>query len=106
MPKAKLTAAFCASAACEPHKKKVTWWDEQITGFMLEVRPTSKTYALRFIEENGTQRQHKIGRYEDITFDQAQKAARRLRSQVVLGGNPAAERETRKAVPTYGELAE
>jgi integrase len=106
MPKAKLTAAFCASAACEPDKRKETYWDEQITGFVLEVRPTSKTYALRFIEESGTQRQHKIGRYEDITFDQARKAAKRLRSEVVLGGSPAAEKETRRSIPTYAALAE
>jgi integrase len=105
MPKARLTAAFCANAACEEGKPKTTFWDEQISGFVLEVRPTSKTYALRFIEENGTQRQHKIARYEDVTFDQARKTAKRLRSEVVLGGSPAAQKEERKAVPTYSTLA-
>jgi len=31
--------------------------------------------------------------------------AKRLRSEIVLGGNPAAEKEKRKAVPKYAELA-
>lgn len=106
MPKARLTAAFCASAQCEEGKRKTTFWDEQLSGFVLEVRPTSKTYALRYIEESGTQRQHKIGRYENITFDQARKAAKRLKADVELGGSPAAAKEKRKAIPTYATLAD
>ena len=106
MPKARLTAAFCASAACEEGKRKTTYWDELIPGFVLEMRPTGGTYALRFVDQHSVQRQHKIGRLGDITFDQAKQTAKRLRSEVVLGGNPAAEKEKRKAIPTYGELAE
>ena len=105
MPKARLTAAFCASATCEPPNRKKTWWDTQTTGLVFEVRPNSKTYALRYIDEHGVQRQHKIARYGDVTFEQAIKTAKRLRSEIVLGGNPAADKAKRKAVPTYGEFA-
>ena len=106
MPKRKLDSAFCQVATCEPGKKKTTWWCTQVTGFMLECRSSgSSTYALRYVDAHGTQRQHKIGRTEDISFDQARKAAKILRSKVVLGENPAEEKERKKTIPTYAELA-
>lgn len=106
MPIRKLDATFCLLAHCDEGKKKTNYWDTQITGFVLECRASGRrTYALRYIDGNGTQRQHKIGRFEDITFEQAKKAAKVLRSEVVLGGNPAAQKEQRKAIPTYKELA-
>ena len=106
MPKAKLDHAFCLSARCDEGKKKTDYYDEAVTGFVLECRSTGgRTYYLRYQDEGGRQQQHKIGRWEDITFAQAKKAAQRLRSEVVMGGNPAAKRAEAKAVPLYAELA-
>jgi len=51
------------------------------------------------------QRKHRIARYGDVTFDQAKKEARRLKSEVVLGGDPAKDKEAHKAIPTYAEFA-
>ena len=107
MPKAKLDAAFCLTATCPYGKKKETYWDTVTTGFVLEVRSTGgRTYYLRYFDQNNRQRQLKIGRWEDITFAQAQKQAKRLRSEVVLNGNPAERKATKKAIPTYGQLAQ
>ena len=50
--------------------------------------------------------QRKIGALGDITFDQAKKLAKRLRSEVVLGGDPAAQKAEKKAIPTYDALAD
>ncbi len=73
---------------------------------MLECRSSGgKTYYLRYFDQHGRQRQLKIGGHGEITFDQARKAARRLRSEVVLGGDPAATKEDLKGVPTYAALA-
>jgi integrase len=108
MPKAKLDAAFCLSAACEPGKKKTDYWDDghSCVGMLLECRASGgKTFYLRFLDQSGRQRQHKIGGFNDISFDQARRTARRLRSEVVLGGNPAAAKEVRKAIPTYSQLS-
>ena len=108
MPKVRLDAAFCAAALCEPGKKKTDYWSSTDTpGFILEVRSSGgKTYYLRYFDQAGRQRQHKIGGHADISFDQARKAARRLRSEVVLGGDPSGAKEQLKAIPTYAELAE
>ncbi|WFL76150.1 tyrosine-type recombinase/integrase [Altererythrobacter arenosus] len=106
MPKRKLDAAFCQTATCQYGKKKTDYWDTETTGFVFEVRASGgKTYYLRYIDPNQRQRQVKIGRFEDITFAQARKAAQRLRSEVVLDGNPAERKEKKKATPTYAELA-
>ena len=91
---------------CEPGQRKTDYWDTTIKGFVLEVRTTGgKTWALRYVDDGGRQRQHKIGAYGDITFEQARKAAQRLRSEVVLGGNPAAQKEVKKSIPFYSDLA-
>ena len=106
MAKMQLTAAACLSASCPPDKKKMDVWDSIIPGFLIELRPSGgKTYALRYFDGNGRQRQHKIGRFGDITFDQARKAAQKLRSEVVLGRCPAERKAEKKAVPLYAELA-
>jgi integrase len=105
MPKARLTAALAASATCNPSRKKITTWDTVVTGFILETRPNGSTYALRYIDEHGTQRQHRIGAVGEISHAEAEKRAKRLRSEVVLGGNPAAQRRERRSVPVFGDVA-
>lgn len=107
MPKVQLDATFCLTAQCPPGKRKIDYYDKYaVTGFVLEVRSSgNKTYYLRYFDDHGRQRQHKIGRYEDISFAKALKLAKQLRSQVVVGEDPAAQKAQKKAVPTYAELA-
>lgn len=107
MPKEKLDSTFCLLAVCHAGKRKTDYWDTHTSGFVLEVRESGgKTYYLRYFDEGGRQRQHKIGGHSDLTFDQARKAAKRLRSEVVLGGDPAGAKKERKAVPAYASLAQ
>ena len=108
MPRAKLDHAYCLTARCEEGKKKTDHYDDgsSCTGLVLECRSTGgKTYYIRYSDAGGRLRQIKIGRWEDITFAQAKKAAQRLRSEAVLGGDPAAEKAKARAVPLYAELA-
>ncbi len=107
MPKLTLTNSSVLLAQCAPGKKKTDYYDTAVTGFVLECRSTGgKTYYLRFEDPmSREQRQHKIGRYEDITFAAAKKAAQKLRSEVVMGGDPAARKAEARAVPVYAELA-
>jgi integrase len=106
MPKAKLDHLFCLTARCAEGKRKVDFYCDTVTGFVLECRSTGgRTYYLRYEDAAGRQKQHKIGRYEDITFAAAKKAAQKLRSEVVMGGDPGATKAAIKAVPLYAELA-
>ncbi len=106
MPKAHLTQAFVDKAGCEVGKAKTDYYDTIIPGFLLERRSSGKgTFALRFIDQGGRQRQHKIGGVDDITCSAARKKAQQLRSEVVMGGNPSATKALAKSIPLYSELA-
>lgn len=106
MPITKLSAKFAQEACCPPHKKKVDYYDKITKGLILEVRPSGgKTFYLKYTTPEGSQKQLKIGVFGQITFDQARRQAMKLRSQVVLGGDPAAKKTATKAVLVYAELA-
>lgn len=106
MPKARLTQAFVANAGCEVGKKKTDWYDDTVTGFVLECRCTGgKTYYLRYVDQAGGQKQHKIGGFNDVTFAAARRKAQQLRSEVVMGGDPGAKKALAKSIPLYSELA-
>jgi integrase len=106
MPKANLDYAFVATAECQPGKAKTDYYDQTVTGFVLECRSSGGgTYYLRYEDAAGRQKQHKIGRVEDVTFAAAKKAAQRLRSEVVMGGDPGATKALAKAIPLYRELS-
>lgn len=106
MPKVKLDASFCLTAQCKPDSKRTDYYDTSIPGFVLECHKSgSKTYSLRYQDAYGRQTQRKIGVYGAISFDQARKVARRWRSEVELGGDPAGDKAIKKSTPTYAELA-
>ena len=70
MPNVNLDAAFVRSAICPEGKGKVDYYDNSITGFVLEARSTGgMTYYLRYRDPHGRQRQQKIGDAKSISFD-------------------------------------
>ena len=105
MPNVNLDAQFVRDADCQEGRGKTDYYDNAITGFILEVRATGgKTYSLRYRDPYGKQRQHKIGDAKAITFDKARQAAEKLRSKVVLGENPAEDKKALRQVPTLAEF--
>ena len=107
MPKARLDATFCLTARCEDGKRKTDFYDTVITGLVLEVRSSGgRSFYLRYQDAHGRQRQHRIAAHGDASLDKIRKEAQRLRSEVVLGGNPAQAKAEKKSVPTYAQLAQ
>ena len=105
MPIVTLSAEFVRNASCPEGRNKENYFDISIKGFILEVRATGgKTYALRYKDQHGRQRQHKIGDSQSISFDKAKNAATILRSKVVLGENPSEEKKVKQSVPTISEF--
>jgi integrase len=106
MPKAKIDALFAMTAHCEEGKNKTDWWDNVISGLVLETRASGgKTFYFRYIDQHSRQRQHKICVYGDLTVDKVRREAQRLKSEVVLGGDPAAQKATKRSIPNYADLA-
>jgi integrase len=105
MPVVSLSAEFVRNAVCPEGKAKENYYDTAITGFILEVRQTGgKTYALRYKDPHGRQCQHKIGDSKSISFDKAKNAAQIIRSRVVLGEDPSAEKRIKRMVPTLADF--
>ncbi len=106
MPSVKLDTGIIPLLYCPPDKDKETYFDQAITGFLVEVRSNGgKTYALRFKDQYGVQRQYKIANAADVTFAEAKKVAAQVKARVALGKNPVEERKALRKVPTVAELA-
>jgi integrase len=107
MPVIKLDAVTVQTLSCPLGKTKEVYRDEAITGFCVEVHRTgAKTYALKYRDPNGGQRQYKIANVADLSFAEAKREAIRVRSRVVVGKNPAEERKVDRTVPTLAQLSE
>ena len=107
MPKAKLDQAFISSAQCFPGRAKTDYYDLTIAGLVYEARSSGGgTFYLRYTDASGNKRQYKIGRSSDISCAAARKEAQRLRSVVVLGGDPAAKKAEAKSIPLFSEIAD
>ena len=106
MPKLRLDSATAAALQCAPGRKKTDYYDEAVTGFVLECRATGgKTFYFRYADAGGRQKQVKLAGFGDAPFAQVRKKAERLRAEVALGGSPAADRAEVRAVPVYASLA-
>lgn len=106
MAKVKLTSAFCRDVTCPPGKRKLVYRCTEQTGFGIEVRQSGATFYFYYTLPNGKAAQIKIGARGDLSFEAAKRRAKELRSQQVLGGDPAAEKASRKATPSYADLAD
>ena len=106
MPVVTLSADYVRNLEL-PASGKIDHYDTTIKGFILETRASGgKTWALRFRDTHGVQKQHKIGDAASITFEKARLAAQQLRSQVVLTGTVAEDRKTKRLIPTLAEFTE
>ncbi|WP_337955075.1 tyrosine-type recombinase/integrase [Ferrovum myxofaciens] len=107
MPSVTLDAATIRSTTCPKDKLRIELFDPAIPGLGIEIRASGgKTYYLRYRDPHGRQKQYRIGDAKSITFDQAKKAAVKLRGQIALGIDPAAEKATLRQVPTFSEFIE
>lgn len=108
MPTMKLTRR--ALAAIETPAKPVVFWDADIAGLGLSVRPSgARSWVVRYRAgaggRTGTLRQVVIGNPETMTPEQARSAAKDMLANVRLGADPAAERAEARAADTIAEIA-
>ena len=95
---AEITTAYCNNPPklAEGQKKVVTFCSV-VPHFILETRANSQTFAIKFTDEHGRQRQVRIGRYGTVTVAQAKRRAMELNAERALGRDPAKERDERRA---------
>ena len=80
-------------------------FDATLPGFFVERRQSVTTFYLRYADARGRSREVKLGRFGDITVEQARRKAEQLRASVSLGADPVAEKAKLRAVPTLEAFA-
>lgn len=101
----KLTKTLIEKA--EPREKKYRLNDSIVPGLVLLVLPSGvKTFYVRYRNADGEFREMKLGTPLELTPDDARRMARDVWAAVRAGGDPSAERKTRKEAPTLEDLAE
>ncbi|MBJ6121371.1 tyrosine-type recombinase/integrase [Sphingomonas mollis] len=106
MPTIALCAAAVQAIRITTRLKKETFFDEAITGFVVEAQPSgSATYALRYKNQYNRQCQYKIANVADISFAEAKKEAIRVKARVSIGEDPVKKRQADRRIPTVQELS-
>ena len=105
MPKVFLTSTFVRQSICPAGARRIDYFDEGLSGFMLEVRSSGgKTFYQRYRDSRGRERQFKIGSARVLTVRQARIKARSILAEAVLGKDPQKERELLREIPTLAQF--
>lgn len=103
MPRLKLTKTAAESAA--PEAKDYELRDTVTPGFLLKVTPAGrKMFMVAYTASNGQRRKPALGRFGEITVEQARVIAQDWLAQVRRGGDPSAERSAARQAPIVKEL--
>jgi hypothetical protein len=79
--------------------------DDELRGFAVRITAGAKSFILEK-EINGRVRRMTIGRYGELTVEQARKLAVEKMGEIAKGGDPAQDRQQRIRGATFGELAQ
>lgn len=82
------------------------YWDDRLSGFGLIAYPSGKKTFFIEYGPKGKRRWMTIGAYGVLTPDEARKRARRMLAAALDGTDPAAERDRRRDMRTFGEWAD
>ena len=103
MPKIKLTKTAVDAASAQGRDYELR--DTIVPGFLVKVTPTGrKTFMLAYVANNGQRRKPAIGRYGEVTVEQARNIAQDWLAEVRRGVDPSAEREAARKALTVKEL--
>lgn len=79
-------------------------WDSEVAGFGLRIYPSGRRSFLITYRIRGKQRFFTLGRYGELTVQQARAQALQLLARVRRGEDPAAERRAYRESPTVNDL--
>ena len=96
--------------ALKPRSARYTVADAEIPGFLVRVSPDgSKAFSLLYRAGSGrraARRRVTLGRYGEITLDQARQLAKGHLANVARGEDPAQDRAAQRRAATVAELGE
>ena len=92
--------------AATPADKEFFLWDDELKGFGLRIYPSGRKMYLAQFRAGGRLRRVNIGLHGALTPELARTEAMKHLSDVRLGGDPATDRDKRKASPTMKEFGQ
>jgi integrase len=105
MAKVKLTKT--AVDAADPREKDYELRDTVVPGFMLKVTPAGgKIFMIVYRTNSGERRKPAIGRFGELTVEQARRIAQDWLADVRQGRDPSAEKAAGRKAPTVKELCD
>jgi hypothetical protein len=105
MAKHKLTKVLLEAAKAEKTAYEIR--DTVVPGFLVKVTPMGrKIFMIAYISENGRRRKPAIGRFGELTVEQARDLARDWLAEVRRGKDPSVTRLVARQSPTLREFFE
>ena len=96
--KINFTKDYLMKATPREDGKRREIWDTKINGLVLQIQPTgTKSFYLRKRVKGGKPETVSLGRFPDITIEQARTKAQQLLSEFVMGNNPAEKKREEKS---------
>jgi hypothetical protein len=105
-PVPKLTKRTVDAAKPDPKRDRI-WWDDELRGFGLRVKPSGvRSYVIQYRTVSGVSRRMTIGQHGVFTPDEARKQARIQLGRVAKGEDPAAEKLKARGALSFTDFAE
>jgi len=100
-----LTNRICEAAA-PTGRGWSTLWDARVHGLGLRVRSSGRrVFVVFYRSQSGEKRFLTLGRFPELSLEEARRLARKTLAEVVVGGDPLAERRRLRRAGTVAELA-
>lgn len=106
MPTQLLSVAFVETLRAQgPPARNVSWFDTEISGFMLEQRISgAATWYFRYRDAGGRIRMCRIGRCPEVAPGEARTKAWQMRQELDAGGDPKLNAQRFARAPTLEEF--
>ena len=98
-----LTKTFIQRQACPTGKREIVVYDSDVNGLCVYVTPTAKSFYL-YRKWRGRPLKMKLGRFPELSVDNARKLAMKHLGQMVQGVDPREERHAIRQSATLQEL--